>query len=390
MIPSMNVSRQYELLKNQIDEAVLKVLKSGQYILSKEVSSFETEFARYCGVKYAAGVGNGTDALEIALRACGIGQGDEVITSAMSFFSTAEAIVEVGAVPVFADCTDDTYLIDADRIEEKITEKTKAILPVHLYGQCADMDRIGVIAEKYGLKIIEDMAQAAGAEYKGRKAGSMGDVSCVSFFPTKNLGGAGDGGMILTDNEEIFRKAAAYRAHGSGIDGLFTYETTNGEQTEEKAIDFQGNNPKYYNFVTGRNSRLDEIQAAMLNIKLLYLDQWNERRREIARQYNEKIQNPEVKKPYVAKYGIPVYYTYTISTQKRDELRKYLNSHGIATGVYFPIPLHLQKAFEQLGYQPGDMPNAEYVASQSLILPMFPELTQDEIDMVIEVVNQWI
>lgn len=389
MIPAMNVTRQYESISNELDRAALEVLHGGQYILGKTVEDFESAFANYCDVKYAIGVGNGSDALVMALRACGVKAGDEVITTAMSFSATAEAITSVGAIPVFADCTHDTYCIDPNEIERKITKKTKAIIPVHLYGQCADMDSINNIAKKNGLKVIEDCAQSAGATYKGKKSGSLGDVGCVSFFPTKNLGCAGDGGIVLTDNESIYRQCRAFRAHGSGLDGLYTYGIQNNVDVSEKDIDFNGNLPKYYNFVTGYNSRLDAIQAAILGVKLPYLDGWNERRREIAKQYNEKIVNPLIREPFVSADNTHIYYVYAITTEKRDEFREYLKQNEITSGVYFPVPFHLQMVYKGLGLKKGDMPNAEFVAEHSLVLPMFPELTQEEIDKVIEVVNGW-
>ena len=341
MIPSMNVVRQYESIREELDQAALEVLHSGSYILGESVERFQTEFADYCGTKYAIGVGNGTDALVIALRACGVKAGDEVITTAMSFFSTAESIAAVGAIPVFVDCTSDTYLMDTAQIEEKITEKTKAIIPVHLYGQCADMDVICSIAQKYKLKVIEDAAQAAGADYKGKKAGSMGDAGCISFFPTKNLGAAGDGGMIITSDEAIYKQCMALRVHGSGMNGYFTYGLQKGTDISQSEVDFNGNLPKYFNFVVGYNSRLDALQASILNVKLDYLDGWNERRRQIAAMYNEKITNQLVKKPFIAEYNTHIYYVYLLVTEKRDKLRKYLEDCGISSGVYFPVPLHL-------------------------------------------------
>lgn len=389
MIPVMNVSRQYKILEKDLSNAVLEVLHSGNYILGTTVEEFERAFAKYCGVKYAVGVGNGTDALVLAMKACGIKPGDEVITCAMSFFSTAEAIVSVGAKPIFVDCTRDTYLLDVNKIEEKITAKTKAIVPIHLYGQCVDMDALNLIAKRYGLMVIEDTAQGAGTLYKGKKAGSLGDVGCVSFFPTKNLGAAGDGGIIITDHEAIYRQCKAFRVHGSGLDGIYTYGLQEGVKISEENIDFKGNLPKYYNFVIGCNSRLDALQAAFLNVKLPYLDRWNEKRREIAKQYDEGIVNSEVVKPTIEEYNTPIYYVYVIATTKRDELKKYLEENGIKSGVYFPVPLHLQKVFEQLNYKKGDMPNSEFVGEHTLVLPMFPELTQEEIDRVIEVVNRW-
>lgn len=389
MIPAMNVTRQYASIQDELDKAVLDVLHGGQYILGKTVEDFEKAFASYCGVQYAVGVGNGSDALVMALKACGVKPGDEVVTTAMSFSATAEAITSVGATPIFADCTRDTFCIDPIEIEKKVTNKTKAIIPVHLYGQCADMDAINSIAEAHNLKVIEDCAQATGATYKGKKAGSFGDVGCVSFFPTKNLGCAGDGGIIITNNEGIYRQCRAFRAHGSGLDGLYTYGIQNGVEVKEENVDFNGNLPKYFNFVTGYNSRLDALQAAILSVKLPYLDSWNERRRDIARQYNERITNPAITKPVVAKDNTHIYYVYVITTENRDELREYLNQNEIKSGVYFPVPFHLQKVYEGLGYKHGDMTTAEFVGNHSMVLPMFPELTQEEIDKVIETVNGW-
>lgn len=389
MIPAMNVTRQYQSIKEELDKAALSVLHSGQYILGKPVEDFENAFADYCGVKYAVGVGNGSDALVMALKACGVGSGDEVITTAMSYIATAEAISAVGAIPVLADCTEDTYLLDPIEAEKKITNRTKAIIPVHLYGQCADMDMVNEIARNYGLKVIEDAAQAAGANYKGKKAGSLSDVGCISFFPTKNLGGAGDGGMIVTNDENICRQCKALRVHGSGLDGMYTYGLKNKMDFSDENIDFHGNLPKYYNFVNGYNSRLDAIQAAILNVKLHYLDEWNEKRRAIADHYDTRIINPLVKKPQISKYNTPIYYVYTLAVENRDGLKKYLEDNGIKSGVYFPVPFHLQKVFEYLGYKKGDMPNAEFVSEHTLVLPMFPELEQEEIDKVINTVNNW-
>lgn len=389
MIPLMNVGRQYENLKAELDRAALQVLHSGQYILGPDEWEFEKEFAAYCGVNYAVGVGNGTDALVIALMAAGVGVGDEVITCAMSFFATAEAIACVGATPVFADCTSDTYVIDAEAVEEKITEKTKAIIPVHLYGQCADMKKITEIARRHKLFVIEDCAQAAGAEYDGKRAGAFGDMACVSFFPTKNLGCAGDGGMILTDDEELYKLCQAYRVHGSGTNGLLAYGKQKGISVDEHAVDFHGNLPKYYNFVIGHNSRLDTLQAALLRVKLPHLDAWNEKRREIAGIYETDIVNDKVKKPVCAVWNRHIYYVYVLLVEDRDAFRSYMEEQGIATGVYFPVPLHLQKVFETLGYKPGDMPNAEYLAEHGVAIPMFPELSGEEVRKVIGTVNNW-
>ena len=389
MIPAMNVTRQYASIQDELDRAVLDVLHGGQYILGKTVEEFEKAFAVYCNTKYCVGVGNGSDALVMALKACGVKTGNEVITTAMSFSATAEAITSVGAIPVFADCTRDTYCIDPADVAKKITDKTKAIIPVHLYGQCVDMDAINKIAKEHNLKVVEDCAQAAGVTYKGKKAGSLGDVGCVSFFPTKNLGCAGDGGAIVTSDESIYRQCRAFRTHGSGLDGLYTYGIQNDVEVYEDSMDFNGNLPKYFNFVTGYNSRLDALQAAILSVKLPHLDSWNERRREIAKQYDERITNLEITKPVVADNNSHIYYVYAITTEKRDELREYLKQNEISSGVYFPVPFHLQKVYENLGYKKGDMPNAEFVGNHSMVLPMFPELIQEEIDKVIETVNRW-
>lgn len=389
MIPLMNIERQYETIKKELDEATIGVLSSGKYIMGENVKEFEKEFSEYMEVKYAVGVGNGTDALVIALRACGVKAGDEVITCAMSFFATAEAISSVGAIPVFVDCTSDTYTIDASKIEEKITEKTKAIIPIHLYGQCADMDEINKIAKKYNLLVIEDVAQAAGATYKGKKAGSLGDIACVSFFPTKNLGCAGDGGMILTNSDDLVKKCRAYRVHGSGLDGKYTYESMN-KITDAESIDFGENLPKYYNFLIGYNSRLDEIQAAILRVKLKKLDKWNEKRETIANRYSNLINNNSIIKPICKEDRSHIYYTYVIKTENREKLREELTKAEISSGVYFPVPLHLQKVYEHLGYKKGDMPNAESIANDSLAIPIFPELTNEEQDKVIEVLNKYV
>ena len=389
MIPVMNVTRQYASIHDELDRAALEALHKGQYILGKAVEEFEKEFAAYCGVKYAVGVGNGTDALVIALLAAGVEQGDEVITCAMSFFATAEAIATVGATPVFVDCTRDTYVIDAEKIEQNVTERTKAIIPVHLYGQCAEMEKINEIAKRHHLYVIEDCAQAAGAEYKGKRAGSMGDMGCVSFFPTKNLGCAGDGGMIITNDEELYNLCQAYRVHGSGINGFLAYGKKEGIQVDLGHMDFQGNLPKYYNFVIGHNSRLDALQAALLRVKLPYLDGWNKKRCEIAEYYQREITNPAVQKPSRGANSSHIYYVYVLNVEDRDSFRIYMEENGISTGVYFPVPLHLQKAFEQLRYQQGDMPNAEYLAEHGVAIPMFPELEEEEIMEIVNYVNAW-
>ncbi len=385
-IPLMELTRQYKSIEKNINIKVLDVLRSGNYILGKEVETFENEFAKYIGTRYAVGVGNGTDALVIALKAAGIQAGDEVITSAMSFIATAEAIVTVGAIPIFVDCDIETYTIKVENIVEKISSKTKAIIPVHLYGQCANMNEIKKIAITYDLIIIEDCAQSTGASNNNLKAGSIGDIGCFSFFPTKNLGCAGDGGIITTNSEDLYRKCRAYRMHGGGIDGLYCYESINGKTDN---IDFSDNLPKYFNFVPGYNSRLDEIQATILNIKLLYLDEWNRRRKYIAEKYYKQIDNIHIKLPFLHKNNKHVYYTFILLVDDRNRFKRYLNNHGIATGVYFPIPLHLQKVFKNLSLKKGDMPNSEYIAEHGIAIPIFPELYEEEINFIISVINNY-
>lgn len=388
-IPLMNLTRQYQNLKPQIDKAVLDVLASGQYIMGPNVKAFEQEFAAYIGVKYAISVANGTDALRIALLGCQIKENDEVITCGMSFFATAEAISSIGAKPVFVDCTPDTYVLNPSKIEEKITPHTKAIIAVHLYGQCADMDKINEIAHKYNLKVIEDAAQAAGAKYKNKYAGNLGDVGCISFFPTKNIGCAGDGGIITTNNEEIARICRGYRVHGSGLDGNFTYNLLHNINNSSEKLDFGNNLPKYFNFIIGYNSRLDEIQASILRTKLPYLEKWNERRREIADIYNKNIKNPLITKPVLDKNCEHIYYVYVVKVKERDKFRKFLESNNISTGVYFPIPLHLQKVYEHLHYKEGELPYVESLANESVAIPMFPELTDEELRHIINVINNF-
>lgn len=389
MIPVMNVQRQYASLQEELDTAALEVLHSGGYILGPKVADFEQQFADFCGAKYAVGVGNGTDALVISLLAAGIGAGDEVITTAMTFVSTAEAIAQVGATPVFVDIDADTYTMDPSKLEAAFTSKTKAVIPVHIYGQAADMDEIVRIAHAHNALVIEDCAQAAGAKYKGRRTCSLGDMACVSFFPTKNLGAAGDAGIIVTDDEALYKGCMAYRVHGSGLNGAYTYARLNGQDFDESKVDFHGNLPKYYNYLVGFNSRLDALQAAMLSVKLPHLDDWNERRRKIATIYNEKITNPLFTKPVVGEHNEHIFYVYPLKVTNRTAFRAYMEEKGIATGVYFPVPMHEQECFKKLGYKHGDFPVAEDLAEHGVTIPMFPELTSEEIEAVINAVNEF-
>jgi len=363
MIPFVDLKAQYDSIKDEIDEVIQNVLDDTSFIMGEELKKFEEEFALFCDVKYAIGVANGSDALILALKACGIGKGDEVITVPHTFISTAEAISNVGGKVVFVDIEPKTYTIDISKIEEKINEKTKAIIPVHLYGQPANMDPIMRLAKKYNLKVIEDAAQAHGAEYEGEKVGSIGDVSCFSFYPGKNLGAYGDAGIVVTDNEEIAEKVKLLRNHGRIT-------------------------KKYEHKIEGYSSRLDNLQAAILRVKLRYLNKWNESRRENAKKYNELLNNISgITTPYEADYAKHVYHLYVIRAENRDKLREELRSKGIATGIHYPIPLHLQLAYNYLGYKRGDFPITEEASQKILSLPMFAELTGVQIEEIVKIIK---
>lgn len=386
-IPLIDLKAQYESLAKELNEATLEILSSANYIMGKTVLDFEKEFANYVGVKHAISVGNGTDALVLALKAMGIGKGDEVITTPFTFFATAEAISAVGATPIFVDVEKETFNIDVTKIKEKINSNTKAIMPVHIFGQSADMDEINEIAKKHNLLVIEDACQAIGGKYKGRKIGSLGDVACFSFFPTKNLGCAGDGGMIVTDNDEIATIARALRTHGSGENGQKAYNLLNNieeeVQTVEGANDTVYNPLKYYNYLIGYNTRLDAIQAAILAVKIKEIDNWNAKRREIVSIYNEALQNNDLVTPVAKDYNEHVYHMYILQSENREEIIAKLKEAGIATGVYYPVPLHLQKVYKDLGYKEGDMPVAEYLSHRTFAIPVYPELTKEQVDYII-------
>jgi len=353
-VPFFDLKLQYQSIKNELNAAVKQVMDSGRYVLGEKVKSFERQFARFCGTDFAVGVADGTDALRLALLACGIGKGDEVITVPNTFIATTEAISQTGAKIVFVDIDPQSYNIDVSQIEDRITERTRAILPVHLFGQPADMEPMVKIAKKYDLKVIEDSCQAHGAEYKGKKAGSIGDAGCFSFYPSKNLGAFGDGGMVVTSDEGIAQRIGMLRDHG---------------QTK-----------KYEHLVEGTNSRLDEIQAAILGVRLKGLEEWNGLRRRNAAIYDDLLQDVhEVVRPLEAEWAKHVYHLYVIRTPRRDVLQEWLTSEGIGTGLHYPVPLHLQEAYQYLGYREGDFPVAEECAKQILSLPMFPELTREEI-----------
>ena len=363
-IPLVSLKKQYLTIKKEIDGMIQNVLNNGQFILGKNVKNFERKFADYCGSKYAIGVNSGTNALFLSLLACGIKKGDEVITVPNSFISTVLAISYTEARPVFVDIDPNTYNIDVLKIEKKITNKTKVIIPVHLYGQPADMDPIIKIAKKYNLKIIEDACQAHGAEYKNKKVGTIGDIGCFSFYPTKNLGCYGDGGIITTNNKKIAKKILLLRNYGQ--------------------------RKKYHHDIIGHNARLSELQAAILRIKLKYLDMWNAKRREHAKQYNKLLSDiHSIKMPTEINSSKSVYHLYVIRTKKRNKLQQFLFKKGIITEIHYPIPIHLQKAYCDLGYAKDDFPRTEICAKEIISLPMYPELTNKEINYVCNTIKKF-
>jgi len=396
-IPLLDLKAQYISIKNEIQNSINSVLESSKFIMGKNVDEFEREIAKFIGTKYAISCGNGTDALVLSLEALGIKADDEVITTPYTFFATAESISKVGATPVFVDIDKDTYNINPDLIEEKITSKTKAIIPVHIFGQPADMDKIMEISKKYNLYVIEDACQAIGAEYKGKKCGSIGNIGCFSFFPSKNLGAYGDGGIITTNNEKLAKILSALRVHGSGRNGEEVYNILN--NTEETVIsDFYDSetkynsiyNPaKYYNYLIGHNSRLDEIQASILRVKLKYLNNWNQKRKELAFEYNDRLREVPIITPKVLKNVDAIYHLYILQTDKRKELTNYLSKNGISTGIYYPIPLHLQKVYEKLGYKLGSLPVAEYLSHRTFAIPLYPELSKQQQDYIINTIKNF-
>jgi dTDP-4-amino-4,6-dideoxygalactose transaminase len=363
MISLVDLTAQYHSIKKEIDAAVLSTLESGHFILGPQVVKFEESVAAYLGVKHAIGLASGTDALVIAMRALNIGDGDEVIIPAYTFFATAGTVMSVGAKPVIVDVDPESYQIDVGKIEAAITSKTKAIIPVHLYGHPAEMNPILEIARKHNLKVIEDNAQGYGAEYLGKKTGAMGEVGCLSFFPTKNLGAYGDGGMVVTDDEALAEQMRMLRAHGW--------------------------KKKYYSEMVGYNSRLDAIQAAILQAKFSHLDEWNDKRRELAKRYNEHLAPLGIITPIEREWAKHVYHLYIIRSSKRDELQAFLREKGIASEVYYPIPPHLSIPCRKYGYKEGDFPHAEKAAQETLALPLYPELTLSQQDDVIAAVKEF-
>jgi len=362
-IPLVDLKAQYEPIKDEIMQAWGEVLDGMRLFLGPNVQAFEREFAAYCGTDFGLGVADGTNAIHLALRACEIGPGDEVITVAHTFMATVESILLAGARPVFVDVEPDTLLMDPAQIEAAITPQTRAILPVHLYGQVCDMDPILEIARRHKLYVIEDACQAHGAEYKGQRAGSIGDIAGFSFYFSKNLGGYGEGGMVTTSNEGLRRRVKMLRDHGS--------------------------ENRYYHDMVGWNGRLDELQAAALRIKLRRLEGWNDLRQAHATRYNELLKDIVVT-PTRAEGRKHVYHLYVIRTGQREALRRHLNELGIGTGIHYPVPCHLQRAVQELGYRAGSLPVTEAAAEEILSLPMYAELTDEQIERVAEAVVEFI
>jgi dTDP-4-amino-4,6-dideoxygalactose transaminase len=349
----VDLKAQYQSIKPEIDSAIQDVISNTAFILGKAVADFEEKFAAYCGVKYCLGINSGTSALVMAMKALGIGEGDEVITTTNTFIATAEAISYAGGRPVLVDIEDESYNMDPAKLEKAITKKTKAIIPVHLYGQPANMEPILEIAKKKGIVVIEDACQAHGAEYKGKRTGSLGRVGCFSFYPGKNLGAYGEGGGVTTDDEEIAQKVRMLRDHGSP--------------------------KKFYHEYVGNNCRLEGIQGAVLAVKLKHLDQWNDSRRKNAGLYREYLKGTDVGLPQEMPYAKHVYHVFCIRVKDRENLINFLKDKGIFTNIHYPIPIHLQKAYSFLGYKKGDFSVTEGCMDQILSLPMFAELTEEEI-----------
>ena len=361
-IQMVDLKAQYHAIEDEIDAKIKEIIHSSHFIIGNNVTEFEKEIAAYYATKHAIGVASGTDALHLAILACGIGKGDEVITTPFTFIATAEAITYTGARPVFVDIDEKTFNIDVKKIRKAITKKTKAILPVHLFGLSADMEKIKELAAEYKLKIIEDCAQSFGAVYKGKKTGAIGDAGCFSFFPSKNLGCYGDGGMVITNDDNMAEKIGILRNHGQKV--------------------------RYYHSVIGYNSRLDEIQAGILRIKLKRIDEYNKKRRENARLYTEKLKGVNIITPSEPDGYYHVFHQFSIRTSKRDSILNGLTEAGIASAIYYPVPLHLQESYKDLGYKKGDFPVSEAVASDIISLPMYPELTAGQIDEVCKTIKE--
>lgn len=361
-IPLVDLGKQFQIIKPEVMAAFERVLDSMQLFLGPQLQAFEHEFANYCGCRYGVGVASGTDALTLALRSCRIGPGDEVITVANSFIATMEAIAQVGATPVFVDIDPDTYTLDWRQLDQVLTSRTRAIIPVHLYGHPVEMQPVLAFAQAHGLRVIEDASQAHGAIYEGQRAGSIGDVGCFSLYYSKNLGAYGEAGICTTNDEALAESLRLLRDHGS--------------------------RQRYHHEVIGVNSRLDELQAAVLRIKLSYLDQWNMARQAHAQTYTEQLQGVVETVPTVRHWGRHVYYVYVVQVAERDRFREILEQEGVATGIHYPIPLHLQPACAQYGYRRGMLPVTEAMAERIVSLPMYAELTGEQIQVVINAVKK--
>jgi dTDP-4-amino-4,6-dideoxygalactose transaminase len=361
-VPFVDLRAQYLSIKAEIDESIARVVDNTSFVMGREVEAFEAAFAEYTGARFCLGLNSGTAAIQLAVMACGIGAGDEVIVPANTFFATAEAVSTAGATPVFVDADPISYNIDVDRIEAAITERTRAIMPVHLYGQAADLDAIFEIAERRNLLVIEDAAQAHGSLYKGRRVGALGIAGCFSFYPGKNLGAYGEGGAVTTNDEAIARRIRLLRDHGS--------------------------ERKYHHEIIGYNFRLEGLQGAVLAVKLRHLDKWNTLRREHAARYGELLSESHTSLPREMSYAKHIYHLYVVQSERRDALQKALSEAGVQTGIHYPIPVHLQPAYASLGHKPGDFPEAERQAERVLSLPMFPELTDEQIAQVAESIQQ--
>ncbi|MBV9209884.1 MAG: DegT/DnrJ/EryC1/StrS family aminotransferase [Acidobacteria bacterium] len=362
MIPFVDLKAQYLSIQAEVDAAIQRVLDNTSFILGREVEAFEAAFAEYVGAKFCVGVSNGTAAVQLAVTACGLSAGDEVIVPANTFFATAEGVSTAGCTPVFVDADAVSYNLDVGKIEAAITERTRAIMPVHLYGQAADLDPIFELAAKHNLVVIEDAAQAHGSEYKGKRVGALGRAGCFSFYPGKNLGAYGEGGAVVTNDEEVARHLRLLRDHGS--------------------------ERKYHHEIIGYNFRLEGLQGAVLSVKLKHLDGWNQLRREHAAAYNRLLKESRLILPREMEYARHVYHLYVVQTAERDGLQKSLHDAGVQTGIHYPIPIHLQPAYAFLGHKRGDFPEAERQARQVLSLPMFAELTDEQIERVAQVVHQ--
>jgi dTDP-4-amino-4,6-dideoxygalactose transaminase len=362
-VPLLDLKAQYADLKVDVDQAVHRVLDSARFIGGPEVAGLEEEVARYCRTPFAIGCASGTDALLLALRGLSVGPGDEVVTSAFSFFASAGVVANVGARPVFVDIDPRTYNLDAHRLEAAITPLTKAVIAVHLYGQCCDLTAVKAVCDKHQLFLIEDAAQAIGSEWEGRRAGSVGDIGAFSFFPSKNLGAAGDGGIMTATDAALAERVRLLREHGA--------------------------KPKYHHALVGTNSRLDAIQAAILRVKLRHLDRWSEKRAKNASLYDQLFEGARLTRPYRDARARHIYNQYEIRVPQRDPLRQHLADRGVGTEIYYPVPLHLQQCFASLGYREGDMPQSEAAAREVLALPIYPELTEEQIRYVAAIVRDY-